>query len=150
MKKLIEKIKKHWIVSTSLTVLLVVILVAAYLGLNIWVKSLKLTAIDLTKDKIYTLSDTSKEQLKNIDQETTIYIMGLKDNTSLIDLINQYEKFSDKIKTERVDDLNTRPELKSKYGLEDSDSAVVVQAGENTKILSVYDFTTYDLSLIHI
>lgn len=144
MKKLIEKIKKHWIVSTSLTVLLVVILVAAYLGLNIWVKSLKLTAIDLTKDKIYTLSDTSKEQLKNIDQETTIYIMGLKDNTSLIDLINQYEKFSDKIKTERVDDLNTRPELKSKYGLEDSDSAVVVQAGENTKILSVYDFTTYD------
>ena len=52
MKKIIEIIKKKWLRETSLTIILVAIIIAAYVALNLWVKSLELTDIDFTKEKL--------------------------------------------------------------------------------------------------
>ena len=144
LKEFIEKIKKHWLVSTSITVLLIISFIVLYIALNIWVNSLNITAIDFTKDKLFTLSDQSKEQIQDIDQDTTIYALGIKDNTALIDLMQQYGKANKHIQCEVIEDLNTKPEIQNKYNLTDGTSLIVIESGENTKILSPYELTSYD------
>ena len=64
MKKFINIIKTKWLVKTTTTVLLIATLIVAYMALNMWIDTLNINDIDITKEKLYTLSDTSKEKLK--------------------------------------------------------------------------------------
>ena len=67
------KIRKTIIVSKMMTILVVLALIAAFIGLNVWVSSLDLPEIDVTSNKIYTLSDASKKALESINQDIKIY-----------------------------------------------------------------------------
>ena len=145
MKKFIDIIKKKWLIDTTKTFILVAILVVAFIGINLGVQELNLTGIDVTKEKLYSLTDESKQKIKDIDQDVTIYFFGVEENTSTVDLAKQYSKVNAKIKTEVID-VNDRPDLAEKYGVEDGDTGIVVQASERNKILSVQDLSTYDYS----
>ena len=50
------------------------------------------TPIDLTADKLFTLTDESKEQVKNIQDKVNIYFVGYKDDDTTLDLARQYTK----------------------------------------------------------
>ena len=67
MKGFFGKIKDYCIKDTTRTILLVAILVALYIVLNLWMQTINLAQIDLTKDKLYTLTDQSKNIAKKID-----------------------------------------------------------------------------------
>ena len=144
MKKFINIIKTKWLVKTTTTVLLIAALVAAYMALNMWIGTLNINDIDLTKEKLYTLSDASKQQVKNIEDDVTIYFFGFTEENTQVDLAKQYENVNPKIKCEIVTDLTTRPDLVNYYGIEEGNTAVVVQAKERNKILTTSDFYTYD------
>lgn len=143
MKKFIEIIKKKWLIDTSKTIFLIAILVIIFIFINIGIKQLDLTAIDVTKEKLYSLSDESKEKVKDIDYNVTIYFFGIEENTSIVDLAKQYSKVNDKISVENVD-VSKRPDLAEKYGVSDGDQGIVVQSTNRSKILSTYDLSTYD------
>ena len=55
--KFLETIKKKWLRDKFLTVLLVVVILLAYLGISYWVNNTTFNDIDLTDSKIYSLSD---------------------------------------------------------------------------------------------
>ena len=78
MKAFIEKIKRNWLSQTATTVVIIAILIAIFIALNLWVRSLNLSSIDVTPQKLFSLSDESKEQIKKIDKNVTIYFLGLK------------------------------------------------------------------------
>lgn len=143
MKRFFDIIKKKWIADTTRVILLVALLVVAYLAINIVAEKLNLPTLDFTEEKLYSVSDESKEKVKDIKQEVTIYFFGADENTAIIDFAKQYTAINDKIKVEVVDSMQ-RPDLVEKYKVSNDSSAIVVQAPERSKIISAYDLSSYN------
>ena len=143
MKKWLEVIKKKWLLNTAKTIFMVLVLVAIFIGINVLVQKLELTDIDVTKNKLYTLSEESINQIEKIEKEVVIYFFGFDEENSTIDLAKQYTKANSHIHVENVN-INDRPDLKAQYGLEEDDSAIVIQSEDRNKILTTSDLYTYD------
>jgi ABC-2 type transport system permease protein len=142
--KIIEKIKKKWIKDTFKTIIMVVLLFIAFIGINVIIQKLDLPDIDITQNQLYTLSDTSKQQIQNIEKEVTIYLIGYSEDSSLSDLVKQYTKVNENIKMEVIEDISQRADLISIYSLTDDSQAIIVKTDENSKTLMYYDLYTYD------
>lgn len=147
--KFIEVIKKKWLIDTSKTFLLVAIIVAIFIAINIIMQKLELTPIDFSQEKLYSLTDESKERVKDIDKEVNIYFIGYTDEDSTVDLAKQYNKVNEKITAEAVD-INTRPDLANKYGIESGTQGIIVECGEKSQVLTANDLVTYDTSTYEI
>ena len=143
--KFIEIIKKRWLVDGTKTLFLVLAIIAAFLGINVLMQNLELTPLDFTQEKLYTLTDESKEKVKNIDKDVNIYFIGYTDEDSNLDLAKQYKKVNEKIVAEAVD-INNRPDLASKYGIESGTQGIIVECGEKSKVLTANDLVTYDMT----
>lgn len=141
--KFIQTIKKKWLIDSSKTILLVVIVLAFFVGITVLMQKLNLTPIDLTEDKLFTLTEESKEQVKNINKDINIFFVGYSDDNSTLDLAKQYTKANDKIKVEAVTSEN-RPDLVQKYGIETDSEGIIIESGSQYKVLSSSDLYTYD------
>ena len=146
--KFIETIKKKWLINGSKTILLVAIILTFFIGVTVLMQKLDLTPIDLTEDKLFTLTEESKEQVKNIDKDINIYFVGYSEDDSTLDLAKQYTKANEKIKVEAVT-ATSRPDLVEKYGIETSSQGIIVESGSQYKVLAssdlyTYDYTTYE------
>lgn len=141
--KFIETIKKRWLINGTKTVLLVAIIFAFFIGVTVLMQKLNLTPIDLTEDKLFTLTEESKEQVKNIDKDINIYFVGYSEDNSTLDLAKQYTKANDKIKVEAVT-ATDRPDLVEKYGIETDSEGIIVESGKQYKVLASSDLYTYD------
>lgn len=143
MKDFFGKIKDYCIKDTTRTILLVAILVALYIVLNLWIQTINLAQIDLTKDKLYTLTDQSKNIAKTIDKDMTFYVWGYAEESSVIDLLKQYNAENSKIsyKLVKADDL----ENKNKYGFEDNYPAIIGEASDGrVSYINDSDLYSYD------
>lgn len=148
MKKFIDILKKKWLRDTSKTILLVAILFAAFIGINVLVQNLELQDIDVTQNKLFTLSDASKNQVKDISEDVKIYLIGISEDTSIVDLVKQYNKTNEKINYEVILDIQDRADLKSKYSITDETQVIIVETSADSKLLTTdelytYDYTTY-------
>lgn len=141
--KFIEIIKKKWLINGTKTLILVLLIVAIFLGINIGMQKLNLTPIDFSQEKLYTLSDESKDKVKNIDKEVHIYFIGYSEEAVDLDLAKQYNKANEKIIVESVN-ATDRPDLVEKYGITTDSSGIIVTCGEKSKVLSANDLVTYD------
>lgn len=145
-KFVLNKIKETCIKDTSRTILLVAILVVIYLLINLGVKSINLAQIDLTTDKLYSLTEQSKKVAKSINTDIKFYIWNITDtdqSTKLIDLLKQYNAENKKITYEVIaaDDTATM----EKFDLEAEDSLIVGTSSEGkTVFIYSYDLYTYD------
>lgn len=142
-------IKKRWLIDGTKTILFVVIIMAVYIGVNILLEKVVLPEIDCSKDKVYSLSQESKDKLENIDKDINITVINYSNYPSVINFTERYVELNQHIKMEKVDDLSARVDLMQKYSLNATDSLIIVQAGENEKILTdndlyTYDYTTYN------
>ena len=131
-----------WLRQTSLTVLLILIIVAVCIGLNIAVENANLTDFDFTEDKIYSLSEQSKDIAESIDQEVEIILVNMSESQE--DYANKYNSINKKITVEVIDDVTSRPDLTDEYGLTADSYAIIVKCGEKSKVLSSYDLYTID------
>lgn len=143
--KFIEIIKKKWLVDSTMTFILILIIVAIFIATNIIMQKIELTPIDFSQEKLYTLTDESKEKMKNIDKDVNIYFIGYAEDNSNLDLAKQYNKANEKIKVEAVD-INNRPDLAEKYGIESGTEGIIVECGNKSKVLTENDLVTYDTS----
>ncbi len=144
MKKIIEIIKKKWLKDTFLTILLIAIIFAIYFGMNYGVEKLNIEDLDLTTDKIYSISESTKTKLEHLEKEVQIQLINLKDSVYLLDFANKYTQLNPHITKEQIDDLTTRPDLMSAYELQSTDSLIIIKSGEKERALSLYDLYTYD------
>lgn len=145
IKKMFENIKLKWLRETGLTILLIAIIVGLFVGINIGVEKLNLTDIDLTKEKLYTLTDVSKEQIAKIpkDEEIKIYLFEYIENSSVADLIKQYIKVNDSISME-ITNTTDRPDLATKYEVEAEMPTIVITRGEKSRVFGYYDLSIMD------
>lgn len=146
MNKFIEIIKKKWLKDTTKTIVLIILLLVAFVGINVLIQKLDLQDIDVTQNKRYTISEESKTQIKNIDKEVKIYLIGYEENISLDDLLKQYTKQNKNITHEIIKDIQDRPDLKSKYQITDETQVIIVEAGDRNKVLTADELYTFDYS----
>ena len=144
MSKIVEIIKKKWLRDTFLTILLIAIIFAIYYGVNIGIKNLNLKDIDTTADKIYSISEATETKLKNLDKKVTIELINMGNFSYILDFANKYTTVNSNISVERIDDISARPDLMNTYGLESTDSLIIVKSEEKETLLSIYDLYTYD------
>lgn len=143
--KFIEIIKKKWLVDGTKTFILIAIIIAIFIGINLFMQNLELTPIDFSQEKLYSLTEESKEKVKDIDKDVNIYFIGYTDDDSNLDLAKQYKKVNEKIVAEAID-INNRPDLAQKYGIESGTQGIIVECGDKSKVLTESDLVTYDTS----
>ena len=143
--KFVQKIKKKWLIDGSKTLILVLLIIAVFFAITTTVQSLDLTPIDLTQEKLYTLTDESKERVKDIDKDVNIYFVGYDDDDADLSLAKQYKDVNEKIVAEAVN-ADDRPDLAEKYGIETDSSGIIVECGDRSKVLTSSDLVTYDSS----
>lgn len=147
INKIIEKLKSKWLRQTSLTILLITIIILIFIGSSLFVKGLNLTDIDLTEEKLYSLTETSKEQISKIPEtdKIEIYLFNYIENSSVVDLIKQYAKLSSSISYEIVS-VEERKDLATKYEITENSSCILIVSGEKHRLIDSYDLYTYDYS----
>lgn len=146
-KKITESIslglRKKWITSSAKTFLIIAILVVAFLTLNLWIKNQDLPKIDITENKVYTLSNESINEIKNIDSDVMIYVYGYTEKDTVVDLIKQYIKNNSSISYSIITNDNNLTKIQE-FGLENGNQALIIEVGESNKILYSSDFVSYD------
>ena len=145
MRKLIEIIKTKWIRDTVLTLALVLILIAVFLLINLVFINLDIAPIDFTAEKLYTLSDESKEQVANIEQNVTLYFFGYDEEDTAVILAKQYNDTNDKINIQLIN-TSERPDLAAQYGVSTNSQLVAVQSSQRYKIIDASEMYTFDSS----
>ena len=141
--KFVQRIKKKWLIDGTKTIILVVLIVMVFLVINVGMQSLDLTPLDFTQEKLNTVTDESKERVKDIDKDVNIYFVGYSDDDADLSLAKQYKSANERIVAEAVD-ADSRPDLAEKYGIETGSTGIIVECGDRSKVLTSSDLVTYD------
>lgn len=149
MNKIIDFIKNKCLRNTFITIVLITLFIFIYVGLCLLLENANIDDIDLTSSKLFTLSQETKDKLLDIS-DTKILIVGfdLTDYESVLESLlkyaDLYSKENSKISYEQLQTISQRPDLMEKYGLDSSSMAVIVESGEQSKILISSDLYKYD------
>jgi len=102
---------------------------------------------DMTKDKIFTLSDQSVDMLENLDESVEIGVVSPRGSEDIFvkSLLDVYEKSSNgMIKTEFID-AELEPALLAKYSLNVAavtNGTIIVKSADRTKLVNVVSLYT--------
>ena len=146
VKKFLEIIKNKWLIKGTTTVLLVAIVIVCYVLLNKLVDKVNVEDLDFTEKKLYSLSDETKNKVSELNNEITIQLINMKDETYIKDYAKKYSAINKNIEVEEIDDISSRADLKTKYNMQDTDELIVVKSNEKEKTLTMSDLYTYDYS----
>lgn len=145
MKNNKNKFKKGLLSSVA-----VVMVILAVIAVNILV-TWKDYSVDMTSEKIYSLSDQTKSIIKSLDQDVTFYVINAESdsNSSYKKIWNEYKKNSSKIKIEYKD-----PELYPNFTAAYVDSSesvsadsVIVVCDDKFRYLSSNDYVNYSYGM---
>lgn len=137
-------IRRRWLVNGTKTFLLFVICFLVYITLNLFLTSLKLPEIDITKNKIYSLSDASKSAIEKVDQDIKIYTYGFEEDSQLLKFLEKYHNANNKITYERLTEDNNYEMIKEN-DLKEGYYVLIFQSGESRKVVDASsEFSTYD------
>lgn len=144
LKKSIKSMKNKFLTKNTILYLIAIILLALFILLCYITNKYKLPTFDLTESKLFSISDISKEQLKNLRYDVFIYFFGneMDEDLSIYGIAEKYSKINNKIKTEVIIPSENQ-EFCEKYGLTTDVNAIIVRAAnDNYKILRMSDFYT--------
>lgn len=124
----------------------VVVLLVAVIAVNIFVTNQNYT-VDVTANKIYTLSDQTKKILKNLDKKVTVYVIDKESdvNSSYAQVWKEYRKVTSKIKFV-YKDPDLYPNFTNDYvddGEEVATDSVIVKCGDKYRYVSSNDYVSY-------
>ena len=145
-KNVFEVLSKKWLVNGATTILLVAIIFAIYFGVTALLKKVNLPEFDLTKDKVYSLSEETKTKVGELDKDVKITLINYGSNDTMKNIVNKYKSLNKKITVEEIDDLTSRQDLAQEYSLKSTDSLIIVTSGEKKTTVTSSDLVTYDYS----
>jgi len=136
--------RKRWIVSGTITLLLVLCIIAAYISINLWAVDTDLPNWDVTDSQIFTLSEESKKAIKDINKEITIYTFGYEEESPFVKFVKQYTAVNSNIKWLMLNN-ETNLELMQEIGDSYNSTLVIVMSGDKRIIITPeQDFATAD------
>ena len=148
--KNLGRVNKKTLKNGSYSMVYTVILIAVIVVINLIVAEIptKYTQIDVSIQKLYTISDKTKEFLDELNQDVTIYhiVQNGNEDDVVEKLLKRYEETSDHIKVEKKDPV-LYPNFTSQYTDEDvQDNSLIVANGSKSKVVDYYNLyeTQYD------
>lgn len=115
------------------------------------------TAIDLTQEKLYSLTDQTKEYVQNMQEDVTIYVLSNEESqdTTLQQTLQRYDDLSDHISVEYVD-----PTVNPTFYMQYTNSSIsmnslILVSDKRSKVVdysnvyettSEFDYNTYSYS----
>lgn len=153
-KRKITEINKKYLKNGSYSFAISAIFICVIIVINLIVGELpsKYTQLDVSEGKLYSIGDQTKEVLKGLEKDVTIYQIaqeGSEDET----IANLLEKYADESKYVKVvkKDPVVNPKFVSEYTSEDiSANSLIVVCGDRNKVIdyqNIYeaslDYTTY-------
>ena len=142
---------KHGMMSTILTIVFVAVVVLVNVVATVLFDRYPVT-IDLTKDKIYSISDKSEEYVKKIDTDVLITVFAeeeaFKFNTytrQADEVMKKYCKYNNKIKYRYVD-IDSNPDIVKDYTSDSiNDYDIIVETNPTKEIKRTRKITLVDL-----
>lgn len=148
--KLSEKIshnfRKKWLVNGIQLFLIIAIFCVGYYCLYLSLDFHNFPYIDLTENKIHTLSDASKKAIEKIDKDISIYVYGYDEKASIFNLLEQYNKSNEKITYNSISE-ETDLTMINEYNLQNGYSVLIFKSGDSEKIVDSSELETYDYSV---
>ena len=147
--------KRRWSVSSRKISFSVFSSVTFVLGLviivllNVGVRAIPstYTALDFTEQGLYSLTKTSKNFLKTLEQDVTLYHVGTKSSAdeTVVKLLTNYKTASKHIKVKYINP-NENPNFAASFG-EDSiaNDSIVVKCGDVHKVIGYTDLYELDV-----
>lgn len=138
-KKLIGTISKKHIKNGSYTMIMSVIFIAVVIVINMIVSTIpsKYSEIDISSQKLYSIGDETKEMLKNLEKDVTIYQIAQSgsEDENIANLLKKYEDESKHINVEQKDPV-VNPKFVSQYTSDDlSANSLIVVCGDRNKVI---------------
>lgn len=149
MNKIIKPFKnkkfKYGTYSTLISVIIILILIFV----NLIVGKFNIS-FDLTSDTKFSISDATKEILKNIDKDINIYALYNPDQSDLMveHILKQYKSNSNKINIIYKDPY-LYPTFAEKYNTEENtvqNGSIIIESSSKFKIINPNEFYSYDMS----
>lgn len=143
--KIIDILKSKWLKNTGRTAILIALIIVIFLAINVIMLNIDPKDIDLTTEKLYSLSKESEDIISKLPEEDKIeiYMFDYKDQDAIVELVKQYTKINKNISVKAVD-TSDRPDLVSKYNIESGYNTVLLISGDKFKMFTAYDFYNYD------
>ena len=138
--------KASWLANTTLTLLLIIIIIAVVVAINVIVEKQDIADIDLTGNKLFSLSQESIDKISSVKSPTKITLYQMSNYPEAINYAKLYCQKNSNITYEELTDASQRPDLQEKYSLGTSitSAVVIVEANNRDKIVSANDFYAYD------
>ena len=140
-EKISLKFRKGFIGNKTKTILLVLIILLAFISINMWAQKQDLAQLDITENKIYTLTQTSKDAIKDITDEVNIYVYGYDENHAYVTFLKQYCAYNSNIKCEIVTET-THYDIVTTYEMGANNQIVVVCNDKDVILYPDYTFQT--------
>ena len=153
-QKIKDSMNKKYLKNGSYSVVISAIFIVIVLVVNMIVGSLpsKYTEVDVSSEKLYSISDDTKDFLKKLDKDITIYqvVQSGSEDETIKKLLEKYDEESDHITVEQKDPV-VNPKFTSEYTSDDvSANSLIVVCGDRSKVVnysSIYessiDYNTY-------
>ena len=118
-------------------VVLTISILLVYVALNIGLSESALVNFDWTGNSLYTLTEESKNKVKDVDGSISISIVGFNDNTfptvqELEQYAKQYRESNSNINYEVVYNINTRTDLKDTYAIVEGVPVIIIKNALNS------------------
>lgn len=140
--------KRRWSISTrslktgAYSSTLIIIVFAAVIMANLTVTELPadITQLDVTSQKLYSLTDDTKTLMKRLEQDVTIYVISSEESsdTTVDKTLARYEQLSDHIRVEYKDPL-VSPNFYKSFADSVSSNSLIVVSGDRSKVIDYYD-----------
>ncbi len=126
--------------------LVTALVIALLITVNIVMEQIPATA-DLTKEKLFSLSDQTKQVLNNLNTDVTIY--GLfeagKEPLFVHEILQKYDAASDRLDVNYIDPFRN-PGFVTRYQGEDEppgENSIIIEMGKKYRVISQYDLFNY-------
>lgn len=137
---------KKVLISKTRTIIFILVVLALYLAVNYYVQFvIDLPVIDITEQKVYTLSDVSKNAIKDIEQEVIVYLYGYTEKSAVVNLMKQYNKNNPNIVYTHLTD-ETNPSMIKEYELEEGYQVLIIESEGKRVLKSSNEFETMDFN----
>ena len=127
----------------SYSSVLTLIVIVAVIVANLLIGELpaRYTELDVSGRNLYGISDQTKEVLKGLQEDVTIYLVAQEGNENAIitEFLSRYRELSGHIKVQNVDPV-ANPTFTTKYsGSTVYENSLIVESEKRYKIVSYYD-----------
>lgn len=139
--KLIGRKRSFRIGTYTVSVTVVVLIIAAIVNLCVNALPTKYTRLDMTGADLFSISKQTEELVQSLSQEITIYYIAQdgSEDAAIEQLLNRYKELNSTIKVEQVDPVE-RPTFASQYtSAEIYNNSLIVVSGEKSRYISYYD-----------